>query len=348
VTAATHRTQAAVLGAGNWGTTIAHLLAKNGHAVQLYTRNAPQRDEINQHRTNRRAMPGLELAPGISAVTDVDLALENAELVFFVVPSQSFRDACRTAADALRPDHLVVHATKGLEMRTHLRMSEILLQETCVRQLGVLAGPNIAAEIARGLPAGTVVASSFPHVVERARAALSSPELRVFAAADVLGVELCGALKNVVAIAAGIADEMRVGQNAKAFLVTRGMAELTRLAFAMGAEATTMTGLAGIGDLMVTCESSLSRNHRVGVALARGEKLDDIVERLGMVAEGVYASSSARALAELHHLDMPLFDRVERVLSSELSPADALAELMSLPAGRDVPRLSTEPPWRAR
>jgi glycerol-3-phosphate dehydrogenase (NAD(P)+) len=342
------RIATAVLGAGNWGTTIAHLLATNGNAVRIYTRDAARRDEINERRTNRGAVPGLELAQGISAVADVAEALFGAELVFFVVPSQSFRDACRAAADALRPDHLVVHATKGLEMRTHLRMSEILLQETCVRQLGVLAGPNIAAEIARGLPAGTVVASAFPRVIDRARSALASPVLRVFAATDVQGVELCGALKNVVAIAAGMADELRVGDNAKAFLVTRGMAELTRLAFAMGAEASTMTGLAGIGDLMVTCASALSRNHRVGAALARGENLDDVVARLGMVAEGVYASSSAQALARVHGLDLPLFERIERVLSGELSASQALSELMSLPAGRDVPRLSKEPPWRTR
>jgi glycerol-3-phosphate dehydrogenase (NAD(P)+) len=337
-----------VLGAGNWGTTIAHLLAKNGNAVRLYTRDAAQADEINEHRTNQRAVPGLELASGVAAVTDVALAIEDAELVFFVVPSRSFRDACRTAADSLRPDHLVVHATKGLEMRTHLRMSEILLQETCVRQMGVLAGPNIAAEVARGLPAGTVVASAFPQVIDRARAALASPQLRVFAGTDLLGVELCGALKNVVAIAAGIADEMRVGENAKAFLVTRGMTELTRLGAAMGAEATTMTGLAGIGDLIVTCASPLSRNHRIGAALARGERLDHALADLGMVAEGVYASSSARALSELHGLDMPLFDRVERVLFEGLPPVKALSELMSLPPGRDVPRLSVQPSWHVR
>jgi glycerol-3-phosphate dehydrogenase (NAD(P)+) len=344
VTVATPTTPVAVLGAGNWGTTLAHLIAKNGYPVRLFTRNPTQRDEINDRHTNERSVAGLAIADGVQATIDAEAALSGVELVILVVSSQGFREMCRMASHALRPDHLVVHATKGLEIGTHRRMSEILMAESCVRQLGVLAGPNIAAEVARGLPAGTVVASHFPRLIEVARAVLASSQMRVFAGSDVLGVELCGALKNVVAIAAGIADEMHIGENAKAFLVTRGMTELTRLAFAMGAEASTMTGLAGIGDLMVTCASPLSRNHRVGAALARGESLDAVVSRLGMVAEGVYASSSARDLADIHGLEMPLFERVESVLRGRLTPLEALTELMNMPAGRDVPRLSSRPP----
>lgn len=330
----------AVLGAGNWGTTLAQRMAMNGHRVLLWTRDDSLRDAINERRFNDRFLPGIELHPLVRAVSDPGAALATAGLVFVAIPSQAFRAVCREARSIFRPEHLVVHGTKGLEVASHRRMSEILIEETCVRQLGVLAGPNIAAEVARGLPCGTVVASPFPRVVERARRALESREMRVFAGTDVLGVELCGALKNVVAIAAGIADEMHIGENAKAFLLTRGMAELTRLAFTMGAEAATTTGLAGMGDLMVTCASPLSRNHRVGVALARGEKLEDIVAQLGMVAEGVYASIAARALAVRHGVEMPLFDRVDRVLHDGLSPADALSELMTLTVGRDVARFA--------
>lgn len=329
----------AVLGAGNWGTTLAHLVGTNGNATRLWTRDPAQRDQINRDRTNPYAVPGLVIAGAVTATTDLAEAVTNAELVLVAIPSQAFREVCREAGGVLRPDHLVVHGTKGLEIGTHRRMSEILLEETCVRQIGVLSGPNIATEVARGQPSGTVVASPFPRLVETARRALSSSRLMVFAGTDVLGVELCGALKNVVAIAAGIADEMRVGDNAKAFLVTRGMVEMTRLAHAMGAEASTMTGLAGIGDLMVTCASPLSRNHRVGVALARGDTLETAVAGLGMVAEGVYAALSARALSRAHGIDMPLFERLDRVLHAGLAPERALAELMSLPAGRDVPRL---------
>ena len=327
----------AVLGAGNWGTTLAHLVAANGLPVSLWTRESAQRDEINDERTNSRALPGLVLAPGVRASTDVGDIVGDAELILMAIPSQAFRAVCRLVAPALRPEHLLIHGTKGIELGSHQRMSEIILAETCIRQFGVLAGPNIASEIAEGKPAGTTVTSAFPGVVERGRRALSSARLRVFTGTDVLGVELCGALKNVVAIAAGIADEMQVGDNAKAFLLTRGMAELTRLAFTLGAEPATMSGLAGFGDLMVTCASPRSRNHRIGVALARGEKLEEATARLGMVAEGVFASQSARELARIHEVDMPLFEQVHHVIHEGLSPRAAIEKLMSLPAGRDVP-----------
>ncbi len=325
-----------VLGAGNWGATLANLIATNGHATRVWTRDPAQRDEINLRRTNTRAVKGLAVAAGVRATSDLAEALAGAELVVCVIPSQAFREVCRAAGDVLVPDQMLLHATKGFESGTRRRMSEIILEETCVRQLGVVAGPNIAPEVAEGRPAGTVVASHFPRVVDAGRRALSSSKMMVFAGADVLGVELCGALKNVVAIAAGIADEMRFGDNAKALLVTRGMAELMRLAFAMGAEPMTMTGLAGIGDLMVTCASPLSRNHRVGVALAQGLTLEQAVASLGMVAEGVYAARSARALATEHGIDMPLFEHVDRVLHEGVAPGEALETLMRMPAGRDV------------
>jgi glycerol-3-phosphate dehydrogenase (NAD(P)+) len=227
-------------------------------------------------------------------------------------------------------------------------MTEILIQETCAKQIGVMSGPNLAPEIALRKPAGTVVASHFPHVIQLARKALSCPRMMVFSGDDVLGVELAGALKNVVAIAAGVATEMDVGENAKSLLVTRGLAEYTRLAVTMGANPLTFAGLAGIGDLMVTCASPLSRNHRVGAALARGQQLPEILEHLGMVAEGVHAAVAARALARAHHVEAPLMDRVYRVLYEGLGCEDALRELMTLPAGRDVGRFEPETKSRLR
>ena len=331
----------AVIGAGNWGTTLAHVVARQGHTVRLWTRDPEQRDEINRQRTNRRSIPGLGIAPGVRAVSDLGEAVLPADLLLIAIPSRAFREVCRLLAGIVRPEQMVVHGTKGLEADTHRRMSEIICEETCARQLGVLSGPNIAAEVAQGKPAATVIASAFPRVVDASRRVLSSAQLMVFASTDVAGVEMCGALKNVVAIAAGIADELGVGDNAKAFLITRGMTEMMRLASAAGAEPMTLTGLAGIGDLMVTCASPLSRNHRIGVALARGEKLEDAIARLGMVAEGVYASRSARALARAHAIDLPLFARIDRILHEGLLPRDAIGELMSLPAGRDVPKFAS-------
>lgn len=327
--------EVAVLGAGNWGTTLAHRAAANGHVVRLWTRDPARAREVNENRTST-AVPGLRIADGVRAATALAEVVRDAALVLIVLPSQAFRDGCRELGACARPDHLVVHCSKGLELGTLRRMSEIIFEETCVRQVGVLSGPNIAAEIARGNPAGTVIASAFPAIVQLTRQLLSSAVLRVFSSTDVIGVELCGALKNVVAIAAGMADEMRLGDNAKAFLITRGLAELMRLASAMGAEPMTLSGLAGIGDLMVTCQSPLSRNHRIGVALARGQRLDVAVAELGMVAEGVYASRAARTLAADRELELPLFSSVDRVLHEGLAPAAALDELMRLPVGRDV------------
>lgn len=331
----------AVLGAGNWGTTLADLIAGNGHAVTLWTRNAAQSEEINTRHTNEGAVPGLQISGRVSATTDLGGAVEGAAIVILVVPSQAFRDVSQALGDVLAPEQIVLHATKGLERESNVRMTEILAQETCAKQIGVLSGPNLATEIARKKPAGTVIASRFPHVIEIARKVIACPRMMVFAGHDVVGVELAGALKNIVAIAAGAATEMSVGENAKSLLVTRGLAEITRLAVVMGARPLTFAGLAGIGDLMVTCASGLSRNHRVGVALARGEKLDEILARLGMVAEGVYAAVAARSLARAHRVETPLLDAVYRVLYEGLGCEDGLHELMVLPAGRDVSRFES-------
>jgi glycerol-3-phosphate dehydrogenase (NAD(P)+) len=318
-------------------------MASNGHGVVLWTRDARRRDEINEAHTNARAVSDLILSPRIRAVTELKDALTGADLIVFVVPSQAFRSVCRAAGDFLLPDQLVVHATKGLEQGSHCRMTEILLEETCVRQIGVLAGPNIAREIAAGKPSGTVLASRFPRLVEVGRRALSSPRLMVFSGDDVIGVEVASAFKNIVAIAAGMAIEMHLGENAKALLMARGFTEMVRLGGALGARPATFTGLAGIGDLVVTCSSSDSRNNRVGRALARGEELPDILARLGMVAEGVPASVSAHELASTHGIETPVLDQVYRVLYEGASPQKSLEALMALTAGPDVTSMWRRP-----
>ncbi len=327
----------AVLGAGNWGTTLAHLIAENGHAVRLWSRDPSQVREIEVTRRNAKAVPGLELSARIQADADLGRAVSGASVVVVVVPAQAMREVARQLGDVLDPEQVVVHGSKGLELQSHLRMSEVLAQETCAKKIGVIAGPNIAAEVAAGLPAGTVVTSRFPDVVRRTKQLLSSPRMMVFAASDMVGVELCGALKNVVAIAAGMATAMAVGENALALLITRGLAEIAALATAFGAHPGTLAGLAGVGDLMVTCRSRHSRNHRIGEALARGASLEDAVRSLGMVAEGVSTSVAATELAKQRGIRVPLLEHVYRVIHDGLPPRDALEALLRLRTGRDVP-----------
>lgn len=326
----------AVLGAGNWGTVVAHLIGKNGFPVWLWARSDELCAEINEHRTNTRYLPGLELSPNIRATSDLGESVRDVELTFIVIPSHVFRSVCADLGPLVRPQQLAVHATKGLEADTYERMSEIILQETCLRQVGVLSGPNIAREICEGKPAGTVLASRFPRVIRRATEVLRSKQFRVYGNTDVVGVEYGGTLKNIIAIAAGMATQMQLGENAKSLLITRGLSEIARLGVALGADPMTFSGLAGIGDLMVTCASPLSRNHRVGAALARGESLEQAIASLGMVAEGVKAAKIAYELAQQLELRSPLITGVYRVLYERLDPRAGLGELMSGAAQDDI------------
>ena len=331
-----HREPVAVLGAGNWGTTIAHLIGQNGYPVRLWSRDADQVEEIERTRRNARGVPGLVLSSEVRADADLARAVTGASMVVVVVPSQAMREVTRRLGDVLTTAQMVVHATKGLELGSHKRMSEIIAEETCAKRIGVIAGPNIASEIAAGSPAGTVVTSRFPEVVRHTKRLLSSSRFMVFAGADVVGVELCGALKNVVAIAAGMATAMGVGENALALLITRGLAEIAAIASSFGANPATLSGLAGVGDLMVTCRSKHSRNHRLGEALATGASLEQAIESLQMVAEGVTTAVAAHELAQARQIQTPLLEQVYRVLYAKLEPNAALDELLRMPTGRDV------------
>jgi glycerol-3-phosphate dehydrogenase (NAD(P)+) len=327
--------RAVVVGGGGWGTVLAHLGASAGHEVTLLARSKEVCAEIRERHTNRKAVPGLALHPALDATDDAEEALHDAAIVVVVVPVAAFREVARRLAPLLTPDQLVVHATKGLELGSRKRMSEILVEETCARQVGVVSGPNLASEIATGMPAGTVAVSRHPRVIAATSALLSSNRFMVFSAHDVVGAELAGAFKNVVALAAGMADTLRVGDNAKALLLTRGLTEITKLSVALGAEHNTFTGLSGFGDLMATCASPRSRNHRVGAALAEGKTLELAVAAAGAVAEGVGTSRVAHELSRELHVDTPLLERVYRVVHKGLAPLDAIEQLMKMPTGKD-------------
>lgn len=326
----------AVLGAGNWGTTIAHLIAQTTPEVRLWGRDQELIDAINTTHENTRYLDGFRLRENIRATTALEEAIDGVDSIVMVIPSKAFRAVCRQLAPLLAPHQAIFHATKGVERESYARMSEIILEETCIRQYAVISGPNIAREVMEGKPAGTVVATPFPQLADAATAFLSTPNFRVYRNQDVVGVELGGTLKNIIAIASGMASELELGDNAKGLLLTRGLQEMIRIGRAFGADSSTFSGLAGIGDLMVTCASPHSRNFRFGRGLAQGKSKDEVIESLGMVAEGVFAARVAVEFADAKHIEIPVMRAIHDAIYEGLTPADALRSLMEVPQRPDV------------
>jgi len=318
----------AVLGAGNWGTALSLLLAGKGHDISLWVYDPDQADLIACTRENP-FLPGHALPDEIEITTSVPEAVSGAETVVFVVRSEGALDVARLMSDCLPEGIPVISATKGLIGDSCTTMSQALETLLCGRNpIVALSGPNIAAEIARGVPTATVVASSDPEVAHAAQSLLMTPFLRVYTNSDVIGVEVAGALKNIIAIAAGICDGMGLGDNTKAALLTRGLAEITRLGVKMGARQATFMGLAGIGDLIVTCASPLSRNHRVGIGLGQGRPLREVLAEIGQVAEGVPTTEAAFKLACETGTPMPITEQMREVLFCGKLPQAAVADLM--------------------
>ncbi|MEP7199832.1 MAG: NAD(P)H-dependent glycerol-3-phosphate dehydrogenase [Chloroflexota bacterium] len=321
----------AILGTGSWGTTLAVLCARQGANVSLWARTADESAALNARRENVDFLSGIPFPLTLHVTHELDAATRDADIILVVVPSQTFRANVQQLRPFVRAEQIVVSAAKGIETDTMQRMSEILCAELPAvppAQFAVLSGPNIAREIAAGLPASTVVASQSEAAARAVQARLMSPAFRVYTHADVIGVELAGALKNIYAIAAGVADGFNVGENAKATLLTRGLAEMTRLGVALGANSLTFAGLAGMGDLICTCNSRHSRNHTVGERLAQGQTLDVILAGMKMVAEGITTTNAARQLAAHHQVEMPLVEQVYAVLFAGKSPRQAVGDLM--------------------
>ena len=322
--------KAAVLVAGSWGTALASVLADNGLEVSLWSRNREQVEEINTRHTNRRYLPEAVLHERIRATTSMQEALEGAGAVIFAAPSQAMRDVARQARACLPEDAILIHATKGFEAESLKRMSDVLAEELGpkARGLVVLSGPSHAEEVIRRNPTTVVVASESSRACEAAQDLLINPYFRVYTNPDVIGVEVGGALKNIIALGAGLSDGLGYGDNAKAALMTRGLAEIARLGAKLGANPLTFLGLAGVGDLVVTCTSRHSRNWRAGYMLAQGKPADEVQKEMGMVVEGIRTTKAAFVLSGTHGVDMPITSELHHVLFEGKSPRTAVEDLM--------------------
>lgn len=331
----------AVYGAGSWGSALAVLLAKAGHQVALIGRQAEEMERMNKQRENERYLPGVALPPGLLATTD--LTFLKADLLVFSVPSHSVREAARRVRSYLKPGCIVVNTAKGLEEETHLRLSEVLQEELPDNPVAVLSGPSHAEEVGRNMPTTVVVASDV-ETAETVQDMMMTPTFRVYTNPDVIGVELGGALKNVIALCTGIAEGLGFGDNTKAALMTRGLAEIARLGVAMGGNSLTFAGLSGVGDLIVTCTSIHSRNRRAGVALGQGKPLATVLKEVGMVVEGVRATRIAHDLGLENNIPMPITEQAYKVLFAGADPQVAVADLM-LRGKRHEPEEILEMSW---
>jgi glycerol-3-phosphate dehydrogenase (NAD(P)+) len=322
----------AVLGAGSWGTALAVHLGSIGHEVRLWARNPALVAEMRARRANPSYLPDVNLPPSVTPVGELSAALDGVSFVVSAVPSHGTRDVLRLAAPHVAGGMIVVSATKGLEADTLSRMSQVISGELgAERPTVVLSGPSFAVEVARSLPAALLVASADRCAALAVQEHFRGRMFRLYATDDVVGVELGGAMKNVIAIAAGVVESLGIGHNALAALITRGLAEISRLAYALGGRRDTLAGLSGLGDLVLTCTGSLSRNRHVGIELGRGRSLDEILSSMHMVAEGVRTTGAALALGTRHGVELPIAAQMAEVLAGRKTPQDGVQELMLRP-----------------
>lgn len=333
----------AVLGAGAWGTALALALARRGgHELTLWAHSPEHAGEMAGKGENLRYLPGFLLPSGLRLTGSLQEAVQGTDVVLCVTPSQALRSVMEQIGPQLKRDQVLLSASKGIEEKTFLRMSEVMAEHARHNAIGTLGGPSFAQEVAAAMPTAITIAVNDKANGESAKLGkrlqddFSSPSLRVYRNEDVVGTELGGALKNVIALAAGVVTGLELGSNSAAALITRGMAEITRLAIACGGERETMAGLSGIGDLVLTCTGGLSRNRAVGVELGRGRKLPEILAGLnGKVAEGVRSTTAALGLAARHKVEMPITEQMAAILHEGKAPRDAMRELMARPGRRE-------------
>ncbi|WP_028544236.1 NAD(P)H-dependent glycerol-3-phosphate dehydrogenase [Paenibacillus taiwanensis] len=321
----------AVFVAGSWGTALSQVLADNGNEVVVWTRNEAQALEINERHSNEKYLPGVSLHAGIRATTSMEAAMNGAAACIIVAPSAAMRQVAAQMKPFWTDDMIAIHATKGFETETLERMSQVIEEELLCGEdrIAVLSGPSHAEEVVRQCPTTVVIASTSIQTAERAQDLfMNESYFRVYTNTDVLGVELAGALKNIIALGAGLSDGLGFGDNAKAALLTRGLAEIARLGVEMGANTVTFAGLAGVGDLVVTCTSTHSRNWRAGSMIGQGIPIPEVLERMGMVVEGIRTTKAAFKLSDQYHVQMPITEQLHHVLFEGLDPKTAVESLM--------------------
>jgi len=320
-----------IIGAGGWGTALAVLLAQEGYTVDLWVREQEVADEIRTFRTNSTFLEGVFMPETVLATCDMEKVIRMNRILLIPVPAQHMRSVIRKARPYLSEEHVLIHAAKGIEEGTLMRMSEVITQELpceLAANIGVISGPSHAEEVARRVPTAIVAASSNIAVAKLAQEALMCSALRVYTSSDIIGVELGGALKNVIALGTGVSDGLGFGDNTRAALMTRGIAEITRLGAALGASPMTFAGLSGMGDIVVTCTSMLSRNRRAGMAIGRGKSLDEIIGSTNMVVEGITTTKTAVALSKRFNVEMPIASKLYSVLFEGADPKKAVEDLM--------------------
>lgn len=323
-----------LLGGGSWGTTVASLVARNA-PVTLWARNADTVDEINQQHTNEKYLPGAKLPEALQATHNIGDCVSTADVVIMGIPSHNFRSVLQEVKQHIRAWVPVISLTKGLELDTRMRMTQIINEVLPGHPVGVLTGPNLAREIMSGQAAASVIAMEDEIIVRELQNLFKSGLFRIYTNTDVIGCELGGVLKNIIAIAVGMGDGQGAGDNTRAALITRGLAEVTRLGVAMGGQAETFSGLAGMGDMIATCTSEQSRNRHVGIELGKGRNMQDIIDEMVMVAEGAKSAPAVMALAEQYGVEMPIARDVYRVVSGETNARGAYRGLLRVSAGAE-------------
>lgn len=330
-----------VLGAGSWGTALSLLLCNNGHNVTLWSCFEKEVQELAQKREHTSKLPGVKIPAEIEITADLQKSMTGKDVIVLAVPSPFTRSTSKQIAPLTADGQIIVNVAKGIEEKTLMTLSEIIEEEIPQANVCVLSGPSHAEEVGRGIPTTCVVSAKTQETAEYLQGVFMSPVFRVYTTPDILGVELGGSLKNVIALAAGTADGLGYGDNTKAALITRGIAEITRLGTKMGAKAETFYGLSGIGDLIVTCASVHSRNRKAGYLIGQGYTMKQAMDEVKMVVEGVYSAKAAKSLAEKYNVDMPIIMEVNKVLFEDKSAADAVKELMIRDKKVETPML----PW---